>query len=239
MTSLEKLYIHVQIKSLSARVQKLQWLVEHNITAEKVVNFGCSTGSETLALMWMLGASEAIGLDINEGNIQQAQNTLASVQKEMRKIWQMLSYYPSEIAHNDRTWWNNEVPDFLKAMLRGVYNVTYVVGDITQPTGLPQGYYDVAFCDHVLYHIWYDEKRKNAEGDTQFAIKEMARVVRPGGIVAISEPLQLPDKPKLDFGKLFEKVGLKILPRSHKVNSLGEHKTVAEYICKTPDAARE
>jgi SAM-dependent methyltransferase len=216
-------------------------LVEYNIGAEKIANFGCNIGGETLALMWVLGASEAIGLDIDEDEIRQARGTLASVQEEMRRIWWMLSYYPNKIAHDDKTWWNNEVPDFLKkAMLQEESTVTYVVSDITQPTGLPQDYYDVAFCDFVLHHIWYDDKRENAEGDTQFAVKEMARVVKPGGIVAVSELLQYSDKPKLDFGKLFEKAGLRIFHmRESEVNSPKGHGTVAEYICKKPDAVRE
>jgi len=231
----------MQIGSLSTRVQQLQWLVEHNIRAEKIANFGCNIGGETLALMWVLGAREAIGLDIDEEEIRQAQDTLVSVQEEMQRIWRMLSYYPNEIAPDDKTWWNNEVPNFFKkALLQGESNVTYVVSDITQPTGLPQDYYDVAFCDFVLHHIWYDDKRENAEGDTQFAVKEMARVVKPSGIVAASELLQFSDKPKLDFGKLFEKAGLKIFHmREYEANGPTGNGTVAEYICKKPDTVRE
>jgi len=241
MMRLEKTYVQTQIGSLLIRIQQLQWLIEHNVKAEKVANFGCNIGGETLALMWTLGASEAIGIDIDRNNIQQAQSTLVSMQDEMIRIWRMLSCYPNEITPDDKAWWNNEVPDFIKkAMLQKRANVTYLVNDITQATELPQDYYDIAFCDFVLHHIWYSDKRKDAEGDTQFAVKEMARVVKAGGTVATRELLQFSDKPKLDFEKLFEKAGLRMLHKNEfEVDGLQGHGIVAEYICKKPDTVSD
>lgn len=237
MIDLDRSYIQTTIQSLTDRKQRLRWLTEHDINADRVANFGCNIGGETLALMWALGADECIGIDKDEDSIQQAKSTLAFIKEDIERIRRMLSYYPSEITAEDKTWWNAEVPEFFKReLLREESHVTYVVSDFTLPTSLPEQRYDVAFCDFVLHHIWYDQARENAEGDTKFAIREMARVVKPRGLVAAFELIQYSDMPKLDFGQLFGEVGLEKLHQSdYGVDTIQGPVTVSECIFRKPE----
>ena len=235
MPRLDRSFLQIQIGSLSNKKERLRWLVGLNVRAEKITNFGCNIGTETLALMWMLGASEAIGIDKDESCIHQAKDTLVYLKDSVMQIWFMLQHYPENIPEDDKEWWVT-VPDFFKkGLLQEGFDVDFCVRDITKATELPSDYYDIAFCDFVLHHIWYDSKGKAAQEDTQFAVSEMARVVRPGGVVAAFELLQFSDKPKLDFSSLFEQVGLKpVHTKEIEVENSQEPGVVAEYLYKKP-----
>jgi SAM-dependent methyltransferase len=232
MITLEKSFIETQIGSLLSRQQNLQWLVEQNVTATSVANFGCNIGGETLALMYTLGAKEGIGIDKDESAINQAKSTYQYIKEDVLRIWQMLRYYPNEISEDDKTWWYNHVPGFFrKDIIQEGFKLSYIVQDITQPTQLNEDYYDISYCDFVLHHIWYDEKRSDPRDDTLIAIREMARVIKPGGIVAASELLQYSDKPKLNFKKLFVSAGLVVkYEKVTHVNESNRKSTFSEYI---------
>lgn len=206
---LNKAFLQTQIANVLSRSRDLQWITKRDIQTAKVANFGCSLGSETLALMLALGASEAVGIDKDEDSIHQAQHTLINIQDEIKRVRQRIRYYPTNISEDDKAWWRT-VPIFFKEKLIQSAHITFLVADITEPIELPSDYYDVSYCDYVLHHIWYD-LRENAEGDTAFAVKEMARVTRPGGTVAARELVQYPGRQKLDFKLLFEKAGLEFL----------------------------
>lgn len=112
------------------------------------------------------------------------------------------------------------------------FQVKYIVGDITKHTRLQSDYYDTAFCDFVLHHIWYDETRHNGKVDTQYTISEMMRVVKQGGIVAARELLQHGEKPTLDLKSLFEDVGLRVI---HEKITRVDNGMFAEYLCEKPE----
>ena len=229
MIYLDKQFIQCRMSSLKSHEQNLQWLKELKVKGEKIVNFGCNIGGETLALMWVLDGIEAVGIDKNESAINQANNTLTETKREVNRIQCLLEYYPNGVDVDEKSWWDNIVPEFLKSDLK----VEYLLQDITRPIKLPTGYFDISCCRFVLNHIWYDEYRKKAKEDTQFAIQEMARVVRLGGIIAISEPIYISGKPKLNFPKLFKEVGLELIYGSEEeVDGPQGEGIVAEYICK-------
>jgi ubiquinone/menaquinone biosynthesis C-methylase UbiE len=229
MIPIDKSFLDSQITSLLSRQQNLQWLVEQNTTADSIANFGCHIGGETLSLMYTFGAKEGIGIDIDESRINQAKTTYQNIKENLQRIWQMLQYYPSEISEDDKDWWNNHVPDFFrKDMIQEGFELSYIVQDITKPTQLKGNYYDFAYCDFVLHHIWYDETRSDPRNDTLVAICEMARVIKPGGIVAAKELLQFSDKPRLDFKKLFVSAGL--LVKFEKVTNVSENERKSTYI---------
>lgn len=232
--NLNREFVRMQTGSLICKRDRLQWLMAQNVRAEKVVNFGCNIGIETLALMWVLGANEAIGIDKNETFICQAQNTLTNLKDDIVKMQRMLHSFPQTIPERDKTWWSGEIPDFLKTdLLREEFRLDFRVCDITEPVGLPSSYYDLAFCDFVLHHIWFDSERENAQDDTQFAINEMTRVVKPSGVVAAYELIQFSDKPKLDFRSLFEQAGLEIVHTREIAVETTLHgpEITAEYLC--------
>lgn len=77
--NLQKTFLQMQIGNVLSRKQELEWLVQQGVQAESVANFGCHIGGETLALVWALGASEAVGLDKDEQAVLQARDTLKSI----------------------------------------------------------------------------------------------------------------------------------------------------------------
>ena len=123
--------------------------------------------------MCILEARQAAGVDKDDGSIRNARSTLAIIQNIALAKGVPL-----------------DAPSFLREpALKEV--VQFYTADITEPTELPPDYYDIAFCDYVLNHIWLDK----GEAATQGAIEEMARVVRPGGLVAAHEPTQRTSDP--------------------------------------------
>jgi SAM-dependent methyltransferase len=224
-------FIETKIANLLNKKEQLQWLTDQNVQARKIASFGCGKETETLALMWALGADEAVGIDRDEEGILSAQKALTYIKEGITIMQRMLRYRPELVPEHDKTWWNDVVPDFFKTGLfkEGV-RVVFCVHDITESTGLASDYYDLAFCDFVLHHIWFDDKRKNAREDTQIAIGEMARVVKPGGVVAAFELIQFSDKPRLDFRPLFEQAGLK---------SIYTKETVVETALRGPGVTAE
>lgn len=210
MFDLHTAFLEAQMATLLSRKRELQWMAGKGIRAARVANFGCHIGYETLALMWVLAASEAVGVDKDEGAICQARDTLIHVRGEIRRIGQMIRYYPACVSTDDRIWWD-AIPIFFKEALLRPDCVTFLVADMTRSTALPSDWSDVSYCDFVLHHIWYDVSRQDPRGDTVLAIKEMARVAGPGGIVAARELVQYSDRRRLDFGALFAEAGLKPL----------------------------
>ena len=62
------------------------------------------------------------------------------------------------------------------AVERGVSNVEIVVGDVYD-LDFPDDFFDVAFANQVLQHL----------SDPVAALREMGRVVKPGGVVAVRD----------------------------------------------------
>jgi len=230
----DRMFLQTHIGSLQERKEKLEWLLQNGVVAKTIANFGCHIGGETLALMWAFGATEAIGIDKDEMAIDQAQSTLEFIREDVTRIWRELQYYPDYIAVDDKLWWHNDVPDFIKRdLIQDSFHLNYIVHDICQPIDLLSDYCDLSYCDFVLHHIWYDVSRSNPRDDTLNAIREMTRVVKPNGVVAMSELLQFSDKPKLEFESLFELAGLEIVYK--KVTEVDDERrkgTFADYICR-------
>lgn len=119
----------------------------------------------------------------------------------------------------------------MQGLSQGRVHVNYSVADFTRQTDLLEGHYDLAFCDFVLHHVWYDPQRAHPLEDTAFAISEMARVVRPEGYVAAFELIQYDNKPTLDFQPLFDRAGLQ---QSHYRQTMLDRATIAEFLYVKP-----
>jgi SAM-dependent methyltransferase len=182
-------------KNILLQEDKYQWLIKRltklDVQVRRIADFGCGEGRETLALMCLLEASEAAGVEKDIQSIRNAQGTLRNIQNII-----LAKGMP------------NDAPGFLrKTSVEEV--VKFYLGDITGTTHqLLPNYYDIAFCDYVLYHIWLDQ---GGESSAQKAIEEMARVVKLGGLVAAREPTRRTDEQtfSIDFRPLFERAGLK------------------------------
>lgn len=223
-------FLQSQISSITSKRNQLDWLARYP-QAEKVANFGCHIGGETLALMWLLDAQEAVGLDIEADNIRQAQDTLNHLREDIRQAQLAIQYGQADISEEDRDWWSR-MPHFLtRQIFEEEFSLEYRTCDITKPTGLPDNYYDLAFCDFVLHHIWYDEIQDHEGQRVQFAVHEMARVVKPAGIVAARELIQFDDKPRLDFTGLLERAGLeRVDVQEEEFKSLERYGWVGKYV---------
>ena len=199
---------------LNGDAEKYQWLVEHltqlEVQVKRIASFGCGDGRETLALMCMLGANEAVGIDKETEKISHARSTMECVQNIIRARG-----VP------------DDAPFFLKSPSLE-QAVRFYEKDIAKDsTELPSDYYDIAFCDYVLYQIWLDQ---GGERRTQKAVDEIVRVVKPGGVIAAREPTRGTSKRafSIDFRPVFEKSGLMLVHIERIAFERGE---CTKYLC--------
>lgn len=225
-------FFRTQIDQINWQQSSVEWLLQQDVTVTKVAHFGCSTGVQTIALAMVLGAREVIGIDLNEERINQAQNDWKRLQATLRDIEQRFKYFPHKICEEDKIWWDTKVPEFFKKeLLNGKLSVEFLVQDITKPTSIRSSYYELAFCDFVLHHIWLDKARENARDDTLFAVQEMVKSVKPRGLIAAYELLQYDNRPALDFGSVFQEAGVRVFHmREYEI----ENKKMAEFLCVGP-----
>jgi len=188
MTTFEKQYSlfgQIEIK----KKMDIQWLVTSGAPGERIVNFGCRNGFETLALVCALGANEAIGIDNDGGMIRQARTHLEMVKVQL--MW----------------WWENKVPDTLKGLRKELVgtSVAFIEADIAKPIAeLDCDYFDLAYCREVLYNIREDQ----GKDEVKSAINQMARVVKNSGwVVAVERAVSRDGRP-YDFRRFFKQAKL-------------------------------
>lgn len=213
---------------VSADKDGLLWLREYQPSAERVVDFGCNTGNETLALAWALGATEAVGVDINEFAVVQAKDTLESVHQAVILFQRYLTYYPDLIDIEDRRKWEQSVSDFFRT-LPTLPHIRYVVDDIRSCKKLETEYFDIAYCDHVLYNLWFNVAMRGRREQVTLAIAEMARVTKQQGVIVICEPLEWSDEEPFDLASILKEIGLAI--QAERIDK-SEHSRLGTYICK-------
>jgi SAM-dependent methyltransferase len=203
-------YLQKQIEAISAWRLEFQWLVDFGLSVEKAVNFGCDPAGKALGLMWAVEAEKLLGLDPSDGIMHQEESTLSRIQRDLRTYWDYL-YKSDDVTEEDIAWWNEEVPDFFKQeMTKQDFFIDYITRDYTKFVNVPPSFFDLAFCDFVLHKIRWDKTRKDPAQDTRFVIGQMARLVRPGGIVAAFEWVQTGTFERLDFRRIFETCGVNL-----------------------------
>ena len=217
-----RLFSHIDL-----RVPDVEWLVAVSPEVRSVANFGCGTGNETLALMQVFDALEGIGIDNDSGRIEQAVSVLHHLKRAAVNIAIQTTY-----KEECREWWESEIPSFIKRLVSSEIpcalgqqvretSVSFIAADMTRPLDcVPSSHFGLAYCRKVLYHIWCDQ----GEDEVQCAVKEMARVVVPGGHVVAEEPVsRSPTSSKrLDFRHFFEDAGLmRSTPQWGKIDRQG------------------
>lgn len=171
---LESIIIAPMKSKASAKwIQQLKTL---NICG-KVAHFGCASGSETLALVWVLDACEAYGID---RDISQAARMLKGLREWITESRHALSYASPE----NYLWWKNTVPSFLKEERFPTFIREPDIAHPVRPFQLPCGYFDLACCSNLLCQILENQ----GEGDVKSAIEEMKRVVKLEGWIVADEP---------------------------------------------------
>ena len=203
-------FLEKQIEAISAWRLEFQWLVDFGLTAEKTINFGCEPTGKSLGLMWAVAAKKLLGIDPSDRAIHQEENTLSRIQRDLRSYWDYL-YSSDEVTDADVAWWNEEVPDFFKQEITKLdFFIDYATRDYTKFVNIPPNFFDLAFCDFVLHKIRWDKTRKDPPQDTRFVIGQMARLVRPGGLVAAFEWVQTGTFERTDFRRIFETCGVNL-----------------------------
>jgi len=207
---METSFLQKQIDTISAWRLEFQWLVDYGLTVEKAVNFGCEPPGKSLGLMWAVEAEKVLGIDLSNRVVHEEETNLAQLQKDLRAYWDFL--YKSDDATDEHiAWWNEEVPDFFKQELtKHDHFIDYIVRDYTQFINVPPNFFDLAFCDFVLSPIRWDKTRKDPSQETRYTIGQMARLVRPGGLVAAYEWVQHGVYERLDFRHIFETAGVNL-----------------------------
>ena len=134
--------------------ERHSWLVNLPSRVESIANFGCWSGGEPLALIWTLDAKEIMVVELEEKNISELTEQIDIVEHR----------YPESLR--ERT-------------------IKYVCQDMTKHLPeLPDQYYDLAYCENVLYIL-------NLQGGLEMVergISQMIRVVKPYGFIIAVEP---------------------------------------------------
>lgn len=143
--------------------QSFEWLIPLKASVDRIINFGCWQGHEPFALIWTLDATEVIVVEIKPEYIGTFNQKLENI--ELSK------------------------PEALEGR-----SVKPLVGDVTKTNHeLPANYFDLAFCDNVLYYFSDDNLA------LQNAIGEMKRVVRLGGWIVAKEPKYGADHKEVEY----------------------------------------
>ena len=130
------------------------WLISLRNSVNRIVNFGCMS-NEPFALLWTLDAEEIIVVEKDLSNLEKEDGPIQNLEF-LRK------YVPASM--DSRT-------------------VKFIVADMTSEiTELSSDYFDLAYCENVLYFMGDDLLL------VQRAIDEMARVVNSDGLVIAVEP---------------------------------------------------
>ena len=118
-------------------------------------------------------------------------------------MWRTLHYLPKE-AEGLRLEADNLVQAYRKRP-----RPVFTQADFTQQTDLPDSYFDLAYCERVLYHIACEDT-KPMMNHTRAAVQEMARVIVPGGLVVAIEPCTCSpdDDTPLRLTRFFSQLGL-------------------------------
>jgi SAM-dependent methyltransferase len=210
---LEHIISHARSKASAEWIQQLKALDTPRL---KVADFGCASGSETLALIWVLDACEACGVD---RDISQAERTLSNLKQWIAESRLALPH----ASQGDYSWWENEVPSFLKEGRLPTFVKEQDIAHPSKPFQLPCDHFDLACCSNLLYQILENQ----GEEDIKCAVEEMKRVVKLGGWVVA-------DEPDNDTPARFSSIFKQLKPESFRVETyeVGAGKQATTYYYK-------
>lgn len=160
---------------IKEKAESLKWLTPLRDSVERIINFGCWNwkGSEPFALLWTLDATEITIVEKEQNHLKPFMTLLDWVQKHLS----------NSIEGRD---------------------IQIKIADMTAPIeGLPESYFDLAYCQDVLYQIGEDSEA------LQNAINEMARVTKPQGfVVAVEQKFRDEFNEPKDMSQFFIATGL-------------------------------
>jgi SAM-dependent methyltransferase len=178
-----RLGLDQHLVEIEYEVENLQQLQTLDFLNGEVLNIGCTSTREPVALMKILNTRNVTGINIE---IIQAHNSCSDLQLLLDKG--KAAYESSYITEDDRLFWQNTVPNFLKEGL-----LPCLIQENLMNCSHPSNHFDLIYSSGVLKHI----------DDIKSAIYEMKRVLKLGGWVVI-DGIQ-----REKFREIFEEVGLR------------------------------
>jgi SAM-dependent methyltransferase len=189
----------------------IERLVELREKYARIADLGCGSGERTIALMLRLQAVKIVAIDKEQSKIDQVFATMVAqrlepIQQQVQRIRQIFDSDDQIISRLSEG--IKAEAEYYVEEYGNIPTPDYRLGDITKgkdSTGLQGSYYDLAYCQSVLYHIYCDE-RGTSHVNTRLAIQEMARICRSGGLVVAYEPnvCSQDDDTPVELRQLFE-----------------------------------
>lgn len=99
-------------------------------------------------------------------------------------------FYLAEARSNMRYWKSKRAPDLTLPGVDG--NGTAFYQTAAENLSFPDETFDLVTCTYLFHELPADVRKKAAQ--------EMARVVKPGGMVVLTDSVQLGDRPSMDAG---------------------------------------
>ncbi len=151
------------------KVQDLRDLIP---TGGRILNLGCDSGYESIALMWFLDASVVIGVD---KDISKTEYMACKLKRDFDNCVEAKNY--EWVTADDRKWLHTDVPKFLH---KG-YFPSFVMLDIALEddfkSKLSEGHFHLAYCSSVLDKVHKDHSRVGVRS----TIESVNSVLIPGG----------------------------------------------------------
>lgn len=136
------------------RYKHYTWLINLPLQIKRIANFGCSSCVKPFAFLWILDAKEVMVVDF-------AEEAIKDLCEEIEIV-------------------TNRCPESLQGR-----NITPICRDMTHSLPeLPDLYFDLAYCEDVLYTLPLQGGAKKLEQ----AINQMIRVIKPNGLLIAVEP---------------------------------------------------
>jgi SAM-dependent methyltransferase len=140
----------LKMPSIFGLREDYSWLGNLPSQVERIANFGCYSCVEPFRLIWTLDAKEVMVVEIEARNIEELRNKEDVVKQR--------------------------IPESLEE-----HKIKCICGDMTSPLPeLPDQYYDLAYCEDVLYSF------QNIDA-LEHGISQMIRVVKPNGFIVAVE----------------------------------------------------
>lgn len=188
---------------------RVNFLTEMGIEGNSIVNFGCAGGIETFALMWFFNAAEVIGIDKDidsaEELLVRVTDAVNIVHRELGDFEIVLGIDVKDATYDQLSaysidkkylgWWENRVPEFLKARQFPVFK-EFKLGIKDKKSSLSNESYDLTYCSNVLHQVAGQNERHGVLN----AVKEMKRILTPGGVMVVFD--------SQDYSELFSEAKL-------------------------------
>ena len=136
-----------------------------------LLDVGCASGFETIAMMCFLNADRVVGID---KDISKTDHFALQLQKDLADSIQALKY--AHTSYDDHQWWSSDVPLFMK---EGRFP-EFFEADISTREALkvlsPVNSCAFAYCSNVLWHIHTNQ----GPASVMAAMKHIHELLYPG-----------------------------------------------------------